>query len=464
MSSLLDNFQVPEEKAKPKTSRLDSFGAAEPSRGIDSNEPPVPYSSPGEEEGGSALSNFASRVTDPARWQAIAGGTGPAARKDLVAGAPSVALPAGQLPASMGKLAELLGKSAPTRIAANAASGAADGLLKNPGVDGSRLENAESGAGWGAGIAAGLEGMGAIGKLAGKGVRVLGQSLTRVSPEQAKTYAGNFKQAEHLRNMRQNTPDEFIAQAQGQIKAGIDGVQDNLTTPYKEAVAGKLVGKAARVNPSQFKGTAAGDQIERAHALHGKTATLEEILTPGGKQTVTGPAPLPEEVGLTGPQLLRAIQESGNAAKITKSANPIGYSAKGDPNARAAVQLKKALKNLSPEAADLNKEVSKSVRLMDKAKKMAPEKILEGNTTGVRGLREYFDKHAHTNMGQLADALQSAQVVHKQGSSIFDPALKATGRSALRGSGRINSTSEGLQDPALRQALLELIMKSGGEK
>lgn len=392
------------------------------------------------------------RLKDPKRLQAILTGTGPHAMK-VVQGSAPMAIPAGQLPAGVSKLAEFLNKGAATRIATNAGVGAVQGAV-DPN------STAKSGALTQGGISAGLEAMGGLGKLLGMGMRGIGKSATGATREQAKTYADAHKQGEELFNLQKNDPDKLMQMALDETKRATRTLQEKSTAPAMQKLNERAASKSFRVKPSQFEGTAAGAEIQRAQALRPDLMVQPK----SSPYSAPRPAEFPNETSITGAQLLRAKRASGDAMNANRAKNPLGYRAGDDTEAAAMDKLRTALRDTDPQAADMDAVVEKNLRLTRHAKELpnAARIYNHSETLGdvpLRQVQQHLDEMTGSQFGSKARALDAAEAVHKPSESFLQDILKPTGRALLRGSGRAEKASRALTDQQVIDRLADAVRK-----
>jgi hypothetical protein len=162
------------------------------------------------------------------------------------------------------RAADLANKNFATRIAANTGASGLEALLKG------HPEDAGGNMGAAATASTILEGMGGVAKIAGMGMKAGGRALTRVSKEQADDYANQSGLAEDLFNLEKNHPDQLAERALGESKEALERLQANSTAPAMEELNRRTAPQNFRVKTDQFKGTAAGDEIQRSWNAQGK--------------------------------------------------------------------------------------------------------------------------------------------------------------------------------------------------
>lgn len=421
------------------------------------------------------------------------------------------------------RAADLANKNFATRIASNAGSSGLEALMKGHPED--ALDQAETSAG----VSTALEALGGLGKLLAKPIRAVGRGLTRVTKDQAKNYADNFKVGDELFEMEKNSPDELAERALRESRDALRNLQQNSTDPAVAELNERITGKTFRVRPDQFKGTAAGNEVDRAWQAQGKELdvpvferhpvqatpvkagieygkpsvqklpanpsrpgfdpyaelpttevstvkntiskagepeTLESLLLPRGAQKVS--APVPDELSLTGPQLMRAKRASGEAMAANQAKNPQGYRAGDDAEAAAMIKMRKAMRSVDPKAADLDRVVEKDLRLSREVRNMGnPARIYSSNETlgsvPIRQVQQHLDEKTGSNFMTLAKALEGSRAVHHPGSGVFDDNVtRPLGRSLLRNSKRASEISSTHKAP-LWQAIADLLNQHSKE-
>lgn len=264
------------------------------------------------------------------------------------------------------------------RVGTNAAIGAARGAINTPQDGESRLSNA----GWGAlkdgAIATGAEAVGGGLQLAGKASKWVGGKLAGLSPSEAESYAKDPALAEEMARMNREDPMGLSGRVRQEVKGGLDDAFNNVSKPTLEKLGQKLAGTQVRVNPSQFEGTAAGKELDRAWSTKGNTTTVVPPTTPTTQDVEVPPragyysdasaapnklrvllqeppkeqavpAPKPDSFWVSGPQALAAKRASSEAADHARALSPVGYNPSNDAEASAASNLGKALSEASGE-------------------------------------------------------------------------------------------------------------------
>lgn len=349
------------------------------------------------------------KFLDPDRWKAILG-YGPLSDKGVVSGSPELAIPAEAAPSALLQVVKALDKSAPLRVAANAAIGGARGGLQDPGENGSRIKNAAIGAGVGGTTAGLLELINSIYPYAAS-------KLMGIKKADAVTYAENKGLANDIYNKFQEDPEALNQELSGMIKDSLYGdnsVFDKKSAPLLQKRGELLVGKNVDVVPSQFKGTAAEPELIRIQNL---TRDPTEVGHYGQRADV--PSAIEDRMTVTGAQAQRLKKMLQDAADYKESLNPIGYLAKNDAEAIAASKVRAALEGVEPRIGPLNEELGRNARMTEAAKKLFgsnPSRILNNSeaigNTNIRSLQNYLDENAGTNFSDLADAFNAAKAVH----------------------------------------------------
>lgn len=194
----------------------------------------------------------------------------------VVQGSAPAALPAEMVP-MLGKVGEALTSSASRRIATGAVQGAA-----------SDPEHPVWGGTKGALMAAGGEALaGALG-VGGKIAKWTGGKLTALKDTQANAYADNPELADQMSQVYKESPQEFSDmvkdQAKGALVDGPNSLYEKSSQPLLDAKGQKIAGLNVRVQPQQYQGTAAGQEMERAWNAKGNTVDQWQ---PEGSQMVS---------------------------------------------------------------------------------------------------------------------------------------------------------------------------------
>lgn len=308
------------------------------------------------------------------------------------------------------------------RTAVNAGMGGIEGLIKKPEANETRLGNAAAGARNSAIVGGGMEALAGLSKGGGKLAQWLGQKLGGVSNPEATAYKQNPQDSERLADMMRNDPMGLSNEVKSHVKGGLDDAFENTSRPALERVEKAVLGKSARVNPADFQGTAAGQEIDRTMALRPRTKTwnvpveekytvsatpvraeanaqfgepqtwvrpdrytatevpvasversiakdgpeavIQEGFLPRGTQTVTTNRPAPDAYSLEGKPMLTAKRLSQRKAfeNQANALNPLAYNAANDADAIAAGRLKSAIENIAPSTAADNAILEESAR------------------------------------------------------------------------------------------------------
>jgi hypothetical protein len=220
---------------------------------------------------------------------------------------------------------------------------------------------------------------------------------------------------------------------------------------------------------------------------HGKKETLEELLltdpkkalkqaqvesfVPRGSQEIGVPTPMPDEMSVTGPQLLRGKRASQKAANFSSpgALNPQEYAARAEAEAAAASKARKALESIAPETVPLNDILEESARYSTHAKealKNNPAAILtDSDSLGSvpkRSMRQFLDKHGGSDLEGMANALAAGDAMTDPNriTGIKDRIGRAIGGSLMRQSGAPKSSPADYNSLA---AILAAIAKSKQE-
>ncbi len=397
---------------------------------------------PSQDEG--ALGKFG----NPGRWQATLTGTGPysynAQHPDapMVAGSPPVAMTGAAAPKALMAAAGALNASAPRRIGTAGAVGAAEGALHEPAKGDSRLGNAARGFAKGAGIAAGAETLAGLLSATGIGSKWFGRKTGGLDPEEANAYVKNPQEAEAMATMNRQAPNTLAGRMRAKIGGSLKDLFENVSKPELEEVTKAGVGKSVRVNPSDFEGTAATDEISRAQKLKGDegsfrapsfevnrpsytpvettqsygkpsvqrfqpdgayepmeipVSSVDTKITPSGKPVEMDPVLTPhaEVIGtpkpadtldLTSPQALRAKRAAQNAHDFSPGLNPtVADNEAAKRNAAAAASLGSGLEGTGgPKIAKAMETLSENSRMAEAANKLFasnPTRILQSTDT-----------------------------------------------------------------------------------
>ncbi len=218
---------------------------------------------------------------NPQRWQAVATGSGPysynAQHPDapMFAPSPPAILPGVNAPGILLKAATALSSSAPRRIGASGVVGGVEGAIHTPQKGETRLGNTAKGAVKGAAIAAGAEGLAGFLQATGIGSKWFGRKTGGLDPEEATAYMKNPQEAEAMANMNRTNPDTLSKRMRAKLSKSLEDLFKNVSEPELAKITEGGVGKSVRVNPADFEGTAAADEIQRAHSTQGKTTDVD---------------------------------------------------------------------------------------------------------------------------------------------------------------------------------------------
>lgn len=421
------------------------------------------YQSPG----GDSLS---ARISDPERWKAILGLPSKASQGAYKVDVPIV-LPASAAPAALMKVAGALEKSAPLRVAANTGIGAAHGAVQDPGEEGSRAMNSALAALIAGGVAGG-------GEILAKAIPFAGGKLMNLKKADAEAYAKNPKLAERTYARHQNDPEGLNQELRDQMRGILRGegsIFKQKSAPLLQKRGEMLVGKNVEIDPSQFKGTAAEQELKRIWNAQGKTievpllervrsAQVEPMVLetgPGKVQTIELPsagakgfknqikvpvqeqisetwapqinlddsfiplgsqgipAPMPDSISITGAQAQRMKKILQDAAKYNEKQYALGLAPKNETDAIAGSALRKAIEGVSPGVENVNAQLGRHATMQEAAETLFgsnPSRILNNSesigNTNVRALQKYFDENAGTQFQDLADAFAAGKAVN----------------------------------------------------
>jgi hypothetical protein len=457
--------------------------------------PKQPYLSPGESATNNVFTNIKDRIVDPNRWKAIATGDGPAAPETTGSslGAAGLAIPMEAAPSALQSLAGYLGKSGvgPTmaRIGANTAIGGAQGAATGD------AKNAAIGAGMGA--VGGTLGE-AVGGLASLG-KYVSRGFSRMTGPQSEAY---------LNNPGTSVLGDISSDMQGQEpKFGVSDMVSSLKDPSKMPALQDRAVEAINTSRKALKAQGLGaartlsedlsnkyvpvnpQEIEAAvQNLHGIDPRADEILdhyradvqgNPGEKalgddnvmrtegatpdtkvasNAVSMPA---NEVN----QLKRYLQEGARYAQgsITQPVQP----AKIAQAAQMASSLRAGIEQVSPEAAELNKQMQDGMMLQEALRRGAKTNPLAFVSSEAPDRVATLARAENSNAGGLLDfgnQLGAAKsIVGKDvGSGIPTFLGKAAGRAGLRASDAVQSSTDAVPVPL--QALLKGLFAKPGDQ
>jgi hypothetical protein len=450
----------------------------------------------------------------------------------------------------VGRLAGAAGQGAITGGLYN--PGSADGVV-DPIQAKERLENAERGAKFGLMAGAAGEAIAKGAKAVGWGTKRVGRAATRTSPEQAEAYSKNAQLADDMADMAKNRPAEMEAMARKQTKQALRTLRERSTAPAARELNQRMAGQTFRVKPGQFQGTSAGEEINRSwktspkgsvelevpvmekhavqatpvkaemklgpaveqHAPHtgygtapsaqvstvnrsiqkaGDATTLDELFVPAGTQKVQASTPVPQDLSVTGPQLLRAKRASGVAMEANKAKNPMGYTASNDAEFQAMDNLRRAMRDADSRTAaemaktqqarglnpaqsrtpleKLDETVEQNSRITRELKQMPNSSRIyqSGETIGnvpIRSVQQHLDRATGSEFEKLSKALDAGQAVSRPGSGLVDEALRIAGRSALRNADKVSSTlgaGAKIGEAPTLQSILQMISEANRKK
>jgi hypothetical protein len=380
-----------------------------------------------------------------------------------VMGTPPLAIPATVAGPGLNALANFLNRDAAARIGTNAAVGGAQAYAHG--------ESPAWGAVKSAALASVPEGIQAAAEPARRLGAFLGRGMAGLSKEAADAFTKNAPEAKRLFDLVTNKASEYKDLMQQQAVNASGRLQQEFIDPLKAELSSMGAGgEGIRVNPSQFQGTEAYKEMERANALRGQTQTVpgeplkvqeyqitpaSTISTPAGTQKVdmsspydlgprnvvdvpvstvervppsmepTGPAtflpttknvpaPVPEEMNLSLEQALRGARASGKAANVTSDpTNPLGSYAQSAAESQAAQNLRAGIKGKYPMAEATDARVHELLGMKEELGNLNnPGQLLQTSTspssTNVRGLRQDLDKTLGTNFEEQANQLAGA--------------------------------------------------------
>lgn len=510
-------LQASKQAANPPVSMDGADKAARPSQ---------QYMSPGESATNNVWTNLKAKITDPQRYRAILTGGGPAATETVGSdlGAATLALPLEAAPESIAKLASyLMGKGigpALARVGANAATGGVAGAWDN---EKDPLNGAIRGAAFGGALGTGGELAGQLTRPFSAVSSKLGEWLGGLSKEEAAAYKRDPALAEELYSTEKTNPLAFDEMAKEQTQKAASNLQENYIDPRKSDISLQGVGKTYQVNPEQFKGTAAEPEIAQSWAKQGQTQAIpvsepykveatpvQEKLTYGQPQEQTFynaedpykaktaqvstvsrgfekagdpqvleqglfdrgtqevPASIPNQMSLGTEPMLRAKRAAGSAANLNYSYNPSGVGpaeqAAAKANSKAAVDLGSALKEQTPEIAQLDSEISDAISRKQQLEGLGnPNRIYQAgdlpSNVPIRSLRQYLDQNTGSNFQDTANSLFAGRALNGPMDTIkgkYTQALPA--KAALRAAGGLEALKEILKTstPATQRAVMGL--------
>ncbi len=317
--------------------------------------------------------------------------------------------------------------SAAGRIGSAGAVGAGLGAAQKPDEGQTRLGNAATGGILGAGAGTAAEG---ISRVAPQAMKWVGGKMVGISPQAAEEYASNPHASEAMYDMAHNNPKGFLDQTTQDLDKGLQGIQENVVNPKVEELNKTMIGKNFRVSPEDFKGTAV--EKEALDAFNKQGNTVEQPLSDAdryisGNKTESVPAPLPDNVSLTGPQMLRAKRAAFEAANFNAPRNGLGYSAAETAQAQAegaaGAKLRSAMESSNPKMAELNDQIEEALRYKNNAQKIGnPTQLLNPSDSlgglDKRALRQYIDEASGGNLEQKARMYEAAEALNHTSNSV----------------------------------------------
>lgn len=466
------------------------------------------YKSPGETDADpTSWDNTKARLSDPNQYLAKFLGKGPAvspAEKQAndfnSPGAMGLAMPIGgslasgagkiasefggvaqgtQTPSTILKAAEFVNASAPRRIAAQAALGAGQAAYNG--------QNPVAGAVAGGAVGTAGEAAGGVVGLLGKGMRMIGGPMAGLKPASAAAYADNPQLAEGLADKFTNDPKQFESDLTDQLSAAKNKLND-VTAPQRDAFARLGIGKMARVQPDQYQGTAAGDEINRSWATRAGTQDNAGAWDRSmGREVPQAPAQPPSH-NITLEQLENARRASDAAANLKAQTSPNQQLPANDADFAAANKLRNArnaiigdsqatirspggdVKQMS--GTDLADALSEASNANERVNRLGsgPGRILTDSeapgTLSTRALADYLDKQTGSNFTEQARALAAGKQVGSPIEGMWANALRPVGKTLLKTSTPAMQSGATVQQatPAANSALLNALFGSGASK
>lgn len=315
-----------------------------------------------------------------------------------------------------------------TGLRQGAATGAAEGLLTDPGEDGSRTERML----WGSGLGSGL---GLSGKFVSK------------AAEQADIFSRLNKSG-------------FAKDVKGEIDSALDKLLQRQVTPRKTELNRLLQGKTIELNPEYLKGFKRPATLGSVRQKGGLDR-LANLLQQKAQRTGSSRAPISGKSGQRLKEYFDSISNYSKQKPFSETATATGERSKA-----VADLLRGKLSSLDQRVSELNEPMSEALRLRQNIRATSESDpigtvIADPSTSKGQQILE-LDDLAGTNLSRRGSNIADAKRLRIRPENLFGiEALKSIARAGKLGFGKAAKVTRADKAPeGTKEALIAKILDS----